>query len=56
MAPCDHHVKGPYGPCPDIVETPECSFSCNSKFKGEYANDRYYVKTVGSTRHSERAI
>jgi len=29
LKPCDHHVDGKYGPCPDTVPTPACKKQCD---------------------------
>ena len=32
LAKCDHHVKGPYGPCPASVPTPACKSGIQPSF------------------------
>ena len=29
LPPCDHHIEGTHGECPDIVDTPKCVRNCN---------------------------
>ena len=33
LPPCDHHVHGSHGDCPETVDTPECENTCVGKKK-----------------------
>ena len=39
LPPCDHHVDGPYGECPDSVNTPSCVKNCKDGSGVDYASD-----------------
>ena len=39
LPPCDHHVDGSHGPCPDSVDTPSCVKNCNSGSGVDYQSD-----------------
>ena len=39
LPPCDHHVSGTYGPCPNIVDTPECVKDCKNGNNADYKSD-----------------
>jgi cathepsin B len=42
LPPCDHHIEGSYGECPDSVRTPSCVKNCNDGNKGTYSNEMTY--------------
>ena len=48
LPPCDHHVSGSYGKCPDLVETPECVKDCNEGNKVDYKSDLIKAYSVYS--------
>ncbi|KRW99107.1 hypothetical protein PPERSA_02939 [Pseudocohnilembus persalinus] len=56
LPPCDHHVKGPLGPCPPSVKQPACSYECNSNFDGTYGSDRHYTVGSGMTNNNVKAM
>ena len=39
LPPCDHHVSGSYGACPESVDTPECVKDCKSGNNADYKTD-----------------
>ena len=39
LPPCDHHVDGSHGACPDTVDTPSCVKNCNSGSGVDYQSD-----------------
>jgi len=54
---CDHHVKGPYGPCPDSVPTPRCKSHCtNEDYDKSFNEDKHHAKSVYDVRSNEAAI
>jgi len=46
LQPCDHHVNGTYGPCPDSAPTPKCTKQCIDEYSTEYKDDKRYAKKV----------
>ena len=42
LPPCDHHIKGSHGPCPETVDTPECKTDCSDGNKKEYSSELTY--------------
>lgn len=49
LPPCDHHVKGKYGPCPSaLAQTPACTKTCVSGFSGTYTS----AMTFGASSYS----
>ncbi len=56
--PCDHHVKGKYGPCgSEEYPTPKCVHSCNSEYIAhKWADDKWKAKDSYSIRSNEDAI
>ena len=48
LPPCDHHVDGSHGACPDTVETPDCVENCDDGNKKEYSTQMTY----GSSAYS----
>jgi len=54
---CDHHVKGPYGPCPDPINTPKCKKHCtNTDYNKDFKDDLNFAKSAYNVRSSEKAI
>merc|ERR1712122_181174 len=49
---CDHHVSGPYGPCPDSTDTPKCKHECTSE---DYNVDYDMDKSHGMTAYDVRS-
>ena len=39
LPPCDHHIDGSHGACPDSVRTPSCVKNCNDGNKATYSTD-----------------
>ena len=56
FAPCDHHVVGKYGPCPDEYPTPECTNDCVSGYPTPYSKDRHFGSRAYSLPEKETAI
>ena len=48
LPPCDHHVDGSHGACPDTVDTPKCVKNCNDGNQADYTKDLMY----GSSAYS----
>jgi cathepsin B len=48
LPPCDHHVDGSHGACPDTVDTPDCVQNCDDGNKKEYSTQMTY----GSSAYS----
>ena len=48
LPPCDHHIDGSYGTCPDTVSTPKCVKNCDDGNKATYSTDLTY----GSSAYS----
>ena len=48
LAPCDHHIDGSHGACPDSVNTPKCVKNCDDGNKATYSTDLMY----GSSAYS----
>jgi len=54
---CDHHVSGPYGPCPDPIDTPTCKKHCtNEDYNIAFDEDKHYGKSAYNVRRSESHI
>jgi len=54
---CDHHVQGPYGPCPDPINTPSCKKHCtNEEYNVAFEEDKHYGKSAYNVRRSENSI
>lgn len=54
---CDHHVQGPYGPCPDPINTPSCKKHCtNEEYNIAFDEDKHYGKSAYNVRRSENSI
>lgn len=57
FAPCDHHVKGKYGPCSsEEFPTPKCSHSCQSGYPKSFAQDLWYASSSYSVNSDEQEI
>lgn len=41
---CDHHVKGKYGPCPPVVDEPECVEQCQEGYDKAWKDDKHFAK------------
>ena len=39
LPPCDHHISGSYGECPENVDTPTCESDCNVGNGAKYSTD-----------------
>ena len=39
LPPCDHHIEGSHGECPDTVDTPKCVKNCNDGSGVDYSSD-----------------
>ena len=48
LPPCDHHVEGSHGECPDTVNTPSCVKNCKDGSGVDYTSDL----TKGSSAYS----
>ena len=48
LAPCDHHIDGSHGACPDTVDTPSCVKNCDDGNKGTYSEEM----TKGASAYS----
>jgi len=49
LKPCDHHVNGTYGPCPDTVPTPACNAKCQASYtQRDWNADKRKAVTVYS--------
>jgi len=54
---CDHHVKGPYGPCPNPIRTPSCKRHCtNEAYNKDFSEDNHKGSSSYGVRMSEEAI
>merc|ERR1711963_216660 len=54
---CDHHVEGPYGPCPASVRTPACHHECtNDDYNMSFEEDKHYGRDTYDVRRSEQHI
>ena len=42
LPPCDHHVEGSHGACPETVDTPLCKINCTEGNKKEYKSQMTY--------------
>ena len=42
LPPCDHHVHGSHGDCPDTVDTPDCKKDCSDGNKKDYTSEMTY--------------
>jgi len=57
FAPCDHHVDGKYGPCPDAdYDTPKCSHQCQAGYPVAFQQDLSFASSVYSLPNNEHAI
>jgi len=54
--PCDHHVKGKYGPCPGEYDTPDCTNTCVQGYPTPYTKDRHFASRAYSVPQSEQKI
>jgi cathepsin B len=55
--PCDHHVKGKYGPCPsDEYPTPKCQKSCVPGYTKSYTDDLNYASASNVISKDEKQI
>ena len=48
LPPCDHHVSGSYGACPETVDTPECVNDCKEGNNVDYKSDLIKGKSAYS--------
>ena len=48
LPPCDHHVSGSYGVCPETVDTPECVKDCKDGNNVDYKSDLIKAYSVYS--------
>ena len=48
VPPCEHHTKGPRGPCGSIVHTPKCVHMCIDGYNISYNADKTYGKQAYS--------
>ena len=48
LPPCDHHVTGSYGPCPETVDTPDCKKDCKDGNDVDYKSDLIKAKSAYS--------
>lgn len=39
LPPCDHHMEGSHGACPDTVDTPDCVKNCDAGSGVDYKSD-----------------
>jgi len=54
---CDHHVKGPYGPCPTPIDTPKCKRRCtNNDYNKDFKDDFNFGKSHYYVHGTEKAI
>jgi cathepsin B len=56
FAPCDHHVHGKYGPCPEDYPTPACSKTCQKDYTKTFKQDLNFASDVYSLARNESAI
>ena len=42
LPPCDHHVHGSHGDCPETVDTPKCVETCQSGYPILFEDDKSY--------------
>jgi cathepsin B len=56
LKPCDHHVSGKYGPCPQSVPTPACKKECNSSYSTDYKTDKHFASDAYGIDSSVEAI
>jgi cathepsin B len=55
--PCDHHVKGKYGPCPaDEYPTPDCATKCVDGYPNTYDKDLSFASDSYSVNGDEGEI
>jgi cathepsin B len=50
LPPCDHHVHGSHGDCPETVDTPSCLTSCVEGSGLDYESDKTYGASAYSVR------
>jgi len=57
FAPCDHHVDGKYGPCPEAdYETPSCQHECGDGYPVSFEKDLQFASSVYSLPNRETNI
>ena len=56
LPPCDHHVEGSHGACPETVDTPECKTDCSDGNKKEYKSQMTYGLSVYSVSGEENMM
>ncbi len=54
--PCDHHVKGKYGPCSGDYDTPQCLRKCNAKYPKSFGDDLFFALDSYSVDADEEQI
>ena len=42
LPPCDHHIHGTHGDCPETVDTPDCEETCQSSYPTPLESDKSY--------------
>ena len=42
LPPCDHHIEGSHGACPETVDTPKCKEDCSDGNNKEYKSELSY--------------
>ena len=48
LPPCDHHVDGSHGACPETVETPDCKRNCDDGNKETYSTQMTFGESAYS--------
>ena len=56
LPPCDHHVEGSHGACPETVDTPECKTDCSDGNKEQYSTQMTYGKSAYSISGEENIM
>jgi len=57
MPPCDHHIVGPYGPCPDQeYPTPDCKDTCIKGYPIDFQDDLTFSTSAYSVPNDEQKI
>jgi cathepsin B len=57
FAPCDHHVKGKYGPCSsEEFPTPACKHTCQAGYAKSFSQDLWYAASSYSVNGEQEIM
>ncbi len=57
FAPCDHHVKGKYGPCSsEEFPTPKCSHNCQAGYPKSFTQDLWFASSSYSVEGEQEIM